>query len=79
MTVYYPRLSVETLCCLKSINAIDGMLSNGSVEELIEYLGFQEDLSTLFSEEGSEGCIEHTCVLHMLTSLLNCNPSSKMM
>ena len=53
--------------------AIDGMLSYGSVEEHIEYLGLQEDLPKLFSEEGKEhgivsedhsspnlGCIEHT-------------------
>ena len=36
----------------KDIKAIDGMLSSGSVEELIEYLGLQEDLPKLFSEDG---------------------------
>ena len=54
------------------------MLSSGSVEELIEYLGLQEDLSKLFSEDGEEhavvskdhsspglGCIEtHLRVTH---------------
>eukprot|EP00731_Ephydatia_muelleri_P022816 Em0015g399a len=62
----------------KDIKAIDGMLSSGSVEELIEYLGLQEDLPKLFSEDGEEhavvsedhsspglGCIEtHLRVTH---------------
>ena len=40
----------------KAIKTIGGMLSNGSFEELIhvEYLGLQEDLSKLFSEEGEK-------------------------
>ena len=35
----------------QAIKAIDGMLSNGSIEKLIKYLGLQEDLPKLFSEE----------------------------
>ena len=41
----------------KAIKVINGLLSNGSVEELIEYLGLQEDLPKLFSEEGEEHAI----------------------
>ena len=41
----------------KDIKAIDGMLSSGSVEELIEYLGLSEDLPTLFSEDGEEHAV----------------------
>ena len=64
----------------KDIKAIDGMLSSGSVEELIKYLGLQEeeDLPKLFSEDGEEhaivsedhsspglGCIEsHLRIMH---------------
>ena len=61
-----------------AIKAIDSMLSSGSVDELIEYLGLKDNLTELFSEEGAEhpivsedhslpglGCIErHLLVTH---------------
>ena len=62
----------------KDIKAIDAMLCSGSVEELIQLLGFQDDLPKLFSEDGEEhavvsedhsspglGCIEaHLIITH---------------
>ena len=61
-----------------AIKSIDAILSCGSVDELIEYLGLKDNLSELFSEEGAEhpivsednsspglGCIErHLLVTH---------------
>ena len=61
-----------------AIKAIDAMLSSGSVDELIEYLGLKDNLPELFSEEGAEhpivsedhsspglGCIErHLLITH---------------
>ena len=37
-----------------AIKNIDAMLSCGSVDELIEYLGLKDNLPELFSEEGAE-------------------------
>eukprot|EP00731_Ephydatia_muelleri_P034629 Em0069g4a len=37
-----------------AIKNIDAMLSSGSVDELIEYLGLKDNLTELFSEEGAE-------------------------
>ena len=62
----------------KDIKSMDRMLSSGSVEELIKYLGLQEDPPKLFSEDGEEhavvskdhsspglGCIEtHLRITH---------------
>ena len=62
----------------KDIKSMDRMLSSGSVEELIKYLGLQEDPPKLFSEDGEEhavvsedhsspglGCIEtHLRIMH---------------
>ena len=61
-----------------AIKAIDSMLSNGNVDELIEYLGLKDNLPKLLSEDGAEhpivsedhsspglGCIErHLLVTH---------------
>ena len=74
-------LPLETLFCHKkhmAIKSIDAMLSSGSVDELIEYLGLKDNLPELYSEEGAEhpivsedhsspglGCIErHLLVTH---------------
>ena len=61
-----------------AIKAIDSMLSNGNVDELIEYLGLKDNLPKLLSEDGADhpivsedhslpglGCIErHLLVTH---------------